>query len=138
MRLLDLSDVDFKNPNDLGLDDLDLEIPSQLDNHHLQYFVNLLGEKNVITETFIRVKASYGKGMIDQLRLRKKIVENLPDIVLWPETTEQIHAIVTYCDQHRIPLYIFGGGSTVTRGMEAVKGGVSLDLKPALSSGFRN
>ena len=33
-----------------------------------------------------------------------------------------------YCHDHRIPLYVYGGGSTVTRGMEAVKGGICLDL----------
>ena len=36
--------------------------------------------------------------------------------------------IVNYCHDHRIPLYVYGGGSTVTRGMEAVKGGICLDL----------
>jgi alkyldihydroxyacetonephosphate synthase len=99
-----------------------------MEKKHHTFFVNLLGNENVKTDTFTRVKASYGKGMIDQLRLRKKIVENLPDVVLWPETKEHIQSIVSYCDHHRLPVYIFGGGSTVTRGMEAVKGGVSLDL----------
>ncbi len=124
----DLSDADFETPIDLGLDDFNVEIPLTMEDYHLRYFVDLLNENNVKTETFIRVKASYGKGMIDQLRLRKKLVENVPDVVLWPETTDHIQTIVTYCDKNRIPIYIFGGGSTVTRGMEAVKGGVSLDL----------
>ncbi|MAT44567.1 MAG: FAD-binding oxidoreductase [Anaerolineaceae bacterium] len=121
-------DTDFGKPIDLGLEKFELEIPTQIKNEHFSFFVNLLGKENVITDTFTRVKASYGKGMIDQLRLRKKIVENLPDVVLWPEKKEHIQSIVSYCDDHKLPVYIFGGGSTVTRGIEAVKGGVCLDL----------
>jgi hypothetical protein len=40
-----------------------------------------------------------------------------------------IEKIVSYCDKQRIPIYIYGGGSTVTRSMEAVSGGVCLDMR---------
>lgn len=123
-----LSDADFHKPFALGLETVNMDYPLEMDNVHVLFFEELLGKKNVKDDVFIRIKASYGKGMIDQLRLRKKIVENLPDLVLWPETAQEIQSIVCYCDEHCIPIYIFGGGSTVTRGMEAVKGGVSLDL----------
>ena len=62
------------------------------------------------------------------MRLRKKIIENIPDVVLCPRSQKDIENIVAYCDENRIPLYVYGGGSTVTRGMEAVKGGVCLDM----------
>ncbi len=124
----DLSNAHFEKPGDLGLERVDLEITIQMEAGHVRYFVDLLGEENVKQDVYRRIRASYGKGMIDQLRLRKKIVENLPDLVLWPETTAQIVGIVSYCDENKIPMYVFGGGSTVTRGMEAVQGGVSLDL----------
>ena len=66
--------------------------------------------------------------MIDALRLRSKIIENIADVVLCPRDQSDVEAIVRYCDENRIPLYVYGGGSSVTRGMEAVKGGISLDL----------
>ena len=53
--------------------------------------------------------------MYDILRLRNKIVENVPDAVLYPDTKEQIEQVVTYCEEHRIPVYVYGGGSSVTR-----------------------
>jgi len=48
--------------------------------------------------------------------------------VLSPRSQPEVQAVVSYCHNNRIPLYVHGAGSTVTRGMEAVKGGVSLDM----------
>ena len=31
--------------------------------------------------------------------------------------------------EHHIPLYVYGGGSSVTRGVEPTKGGISLDMR---------
>ena len=39
-----------------------------------------------------------------------------------------MEALVKYCDEKHIPLYVAGGNSSVTRGKEAVKGGVCLDM----------
>jgi len=67
--------------------------------------------------------------MYDIMRLRRKRVDAVPDAVIYPETKEQIEQIVAYCAAKKIPLYVYGGGSSVTRGVECVKGGVSLDMR---------
>lgn len=123
-----MRDEDFQEPADLALDKVPDEIPCTLSEKQVQSFEDLLGPVNVKKDTASRIRASYGKGMIDALRLRKGIIENLPDLVLAPRTKEDIVAILAYCLEQKIPLYVFGGGSTVTRGMEAVKGGVTLDM----------
>lgn len=66
--------------------------------------------------------------MIDALRLRRKIIENLPEVVVAPRNQAEIEMIVAYANQHLIPIYIFGGGSSVTRGFEATRGGICLDM----------
>ena len=33
------------------------------------------------------------------------------------------------CAEKKIPLYVYGGGSSVTRGVECMKGGISLDMR---------
>ena len=63
------------------------------------------------------------------MRLRHKIIDSVPDVVLYPDTTEQVEKIVAYSTEHDIPLYVYGGGSSVTRGVEPVKGGISLDMR---------
>jgi alkyldihydroxyacetonephosphate synthase len=123
-----LSCTDMLVPENLALDKVEVEIPVTLDKIHLQKFVAMCGAENLRTDTFTRIKKSYGGGMIDALRLRKHIVENIADVVVAPRNQPEIEQLVAYCDQERIPMYVFGGGSTVTRGMEAVKGGVTIDM----------
>ena len=46
-----------------------------------------------------------------------------------PRDKNDIEKIVVYCNEHEIPLYVYGGGSSVTRGVECVKGGIQLDMR---------
>ncbi len=56
-------------------------------------------------------------------------MENLPDAVVYPGSKEEIERIVAFCHENSVPLYVYGGGSSVTRGVEAVCGGITLDLR---------
>jgi alkyldihydroxyacetonephosphate synthase len=125
-----LGDDDFKGyQEDLGLDEVKFDIPCRLDNAHLEHFAGIVGKENVRTDDYARMSVSYGKTMYDLMRSRQKIVENTPDAVLYPDNKEHIELIVAYCAANGIPLYVYGGGSSVTRGVECVKGGVSLDMR---------
>lgn len=119
---------DFESPLDLGLEPLGEEKRVDLDMPCMQHLREIAGPENVDYSTVRRVEASYGKGMIDALRLRAGIVENLPDAVVYPGSTEEVEALVRYCSEQRMPCYTRGGGSSVTRGTEAVRGGITLDL----------
>ncbi|MDR3312948.1 MAG: FAD-binding oxidoreductase [Oscillospiraceae bacterium] len=113
----------------LGLDPVKVEIPVRLAKEHIDALKAIVGEENVRTDDYARFSVAYGKTMYDLLRARSKIVENVPDVVVYPASKEQIEAIVAYVSQHKIPLYVYGGGSSVTRGVECVKGGISLDMR---------
>jgi alkyldihydroxyacetonephosphate synthase len=127
-KVLDLDDTDFTVPQRVGLEQVTEEIPSRLPDQVLDNLRRLVGDENVQTGTYSRLRASFGKSAIDQLRLRLHIIENLPDAVVCPRSREDIRAIVALCDAWRLPVYVFGAGSGVTRGAEAVKGGVTLDM----------
>lgn len=123
-----LTDDDFKVKREEGLDAVPVDIPSKLSKEQLEALGSIVGKENITTEVYHRLRVSYGKTMIDAIRLRKGMIENIPDAVLYPSSKKQIEAIVAYCSRECIPIYCKTGGSTVTRGMEAVKGGISLDL----------
>lgn len=126
-QTFDLTDADFTQPS-LALEPFDLVLPSALPASRASALKAIVGKENYSEDTYTRARASYGAGMLDALRLRHRIVENIPDVVLKPRHKEDVQAILKYCDEHAIPLYVYGGGSTVTRGMEAVKGGICLDF----------
>jgi len=52
-----------------------------------------------------------------------------PDYIVWPESTEEVAALLRVAGKHRIPVIPYGGGSGVCGGAMATGGGLVLDLK---------
>jgi D-lactate dehydrogenase (cytochrome) len=51
-----------------------------------------------------------------------------PDAVVYPQTTAEVSAIVTSCAQARVPIVPFGMGSSLEGHVNAIRGGISIDL----------
>ncbi|HPH97648.1 MAG TPA: FAD-binding oxidoreductase [Anaerolineaceae bacterium] len=127
-QVFNLTDEDFQQPHSLGLEPVEVKQPITLDERHITALRGLVTPAEVHTDGYSRLRVSYGAGMIDALRLRKKIIENLPDVVITPRHREDVLAVVTYCNEQHIPVTVYGGGSSVTRGTEATRSGVTLDM----------
>jgi alkyldihydroxyacetonephosphate synthase len=128
-HVFDMTDEDFRAPQETGNDPVSFDCPIKMSGEQIEAFRRIVGDENVQTDDYSRLQVAYGKTMIDTMRLREGIVENLPDIVLHPRHKEDIINIVAYCDEQKIPVYVYGGGSSVTRGVECMQGGVSLDMR---------
>ncbi|MEG2116534.1 MAG: FAD-binding oxidoreductase [Clostridia bacterium] len=125
-----MTDEDFNHYHgDVGLEEVRLNMPSKIKKEDLESFKMIVGNDGYSIDDYDRLAVAYGKTGYDCLRMRQGIFENLPDIVLYPDTHEQVVQIVDYCAKQKIPVYVYGGGSSVTRGVECVKGGVSLDMR---------
>lgn len=51
-----------------------------------------------------------------------------PDAAVWPETTEQVQAIVRFANEHQIPVIPRGAGTSLSGGVVPIKGGIIIDL----------
>jgi D-lactate dehydrogenase (cytochrome) len=51
-----------------------------------------------------------------------------PDAVVFPETTDEVVALVAICAADQVPIIPFGAGSSLEGHIAAIHGGVSLDL----------
>ncbi len=114
-----MTDDDFKDyTDDIGFDKVDLSAhPSKIAKKHVEALKKIVGDEFVTTEDYPRLAVAYGCTGYDLLRLRHKQIENVPDVVVYPDTTEQVEQLVAYATENKIPLYVYGGGSSVTRGM---------------------
>ena len=52
----------------------------------------------------------------------------LPDAVAWPETAEEVAAVLAVCNEARVPVVPWGTGTSLEGHALPVQGGVSLDL----------
>lgn len=112
----------------LGLDEVNDVPPCALPAQHVKAMQDIVGQDNVKVDGYTRLRATYGQAAIDVLRLREKRVDVISDLVVLPRHKEHVRQVVAYCHQHRIPLYVISGRTSVTRGFEPAKGGISLDL----------
>ncbi len=51
-----------------------------------------------------------------------------PDIVVWPENTNEVSRILQVCSQTGMPVIPFGAGTSLEGHTSATKGGVCLDM----------
>lgn len=127
--VFDMTDSDFQEKKEMGLEPVKYDHPSRFTQEQLNDLRAIVGRANVTVDDYARLSVAYGKTMIDLMRLRKHIVENVPDAVVYPRNRADIIGLVKYCTEHKIPMYVYGGGSSVTRGVEPVCGGITLDMR---------
>jgi alkyldihydroxyacetonephosphate synthase len=125
---LGMTDEDFREKRLTGDDRVSFQVPVGLPRPVLRKLEAVVGAENVRTDDYSRLRAAYGKTMIDLMRLRSGIVENIPDAVVRPGSGKDVEALVRLCHRLKIPVVVYGGGSSVTRGLECMKGGISLDM----------
>ncbi len=125
-----MTDEDFSHyDGSIGMEKVKLDQPSKISAEDLKALQEIVGKENVTTDDYPRLAVAYGKTGYDTLRLRQHKVDSLPDAVVYPSTHEEVQKIVTYCSEHHLPLYVYGGGSSVTMGVEPTLGGISLDMR---------
>jgi len=128
-----LSDKDFEKPFSTGNEIVNLKKKSNLTTSQIEMFVSISGQENVSTNEYERLKFSCGKTVEEALKLRDGQIDKITDLVIHPRNKKEISDIVRYCNNQKIPIYVFGGGSSVNFGFLPEKGGVTLVLATYLN-----
>lgn len=88
----------------------------------------IAGSQNISTEGYDRVRYSKGKTIEEAMMLRNGEPGDISDLVVHPRNKKDVQEIIRYCNTHKIPVYVYGGGSSVTLGLNPTKGGITLVL----------
>jgi len=121
------SEDELKQKHLFGDKEVKLENGS-LENEIITRFKDIVGNENVEIDDFSRANHSYGKYYADLLKLRTRIILTPPDAILYPRNEKEIEEILSICSEKKIAVTPVGGQSSVTRGVETPKKGISLDL----------
>lgn len=92
----------------------------------------VVGEAHVLTDDEVRRLRTRGKSTPDLLRQRSGDLDDAPDVVVRPGGHDDVAAVLSWAQEHRVAVVPFGGGTAVTGGLVAdptgLAGVVSLDL----------
>ncbi len=98
-----------------------------------QQFEDISGSENVRWDDYSRASHAFGKFYGDLLYLRKGEIATPPDLVVFPRSENEVEQILALCQQKNIAITPTGALSSVTRGAETPRGGISLDLTKHLN-----
>lgn len=123
-----LNDRDFQTRQNQGDKAVVLNpaVPMRLSVEQVRLFEDIVGENNVESGDYARVKFSSGKTMEEIHQLRSSAVGRICDLVVHPRNKADICQIVACANRQKIPLYVYGGGTSVTLAPKPVKGGITL------------
>lgn len=130
---------------DLGVDDAYFSVrhdgneplgpvpPSALDPALLDRLAEIVGQENVETGDYQRVRYSHGKLAEETVNLKRGVLHEVTDAVVHPRDKGEVEELVRLCDEQRVPLYVYGGGSSVNKGFLPQRGGITLVLSTHLN-----
>ena len=107
--------------------------PSRLSAAALADLRQAAGPDAVLDGRAERLRHTGGKSTTDLLRRRAGDAGDAPDAVLTPGSHDAVLAVLAAAQRHRIAVVPFGGGTSVSGGVEALDGGltavITLDLR---------
>ena len=87
-------------------------------------------------EAIGQLTAAFGNRVVTSRAVREQhgntmtwIVNQAPDAVVFPQSTEDVQRIVLICAKHGMPIIPFGTGSSLEGHVNAPQGGVSIDFR---------
>ena len=83
-------------------------------------FKEIVGKENHISEYEIRWVYAFGPTIFEK--------EWIPDLILLPQTTQQVAEILKLANNNRIPVTPRGSGTSLSGGSLSAFGGIILDL----------
>ncbi len=123
-----LSDNDFRERRHEGDERVRVKAPVRLKKAQVDRIARIVGKENISSSDYDRLKYAAGKTVEEAMRMREGKPGKVADLVVHPRNREDVTALVKLCNAERIPVYVFGGGSSVNFGLLPAKGGITMVL----------
>jgi alkyldihydroxyacetonephosphate synthase len=127
-ELFGLTDDDFKKRLREGDETVKLAVRPRLKAAHAERIARIVGRENVSTDDYDRLKFASGRTIEEAMMMRQGKPSRASDLVVHPRNKKDVQELVRYCNKERIPVYVYGGGSSVTFGLRPARGGITLVL----------
>jgi alkyldihydroxyacetonephosphate synthase len=124
---LQLDEDFFQNKRD-GNQPLGAVPASKLDPALLDEIRAIVNADNLQEDDYNRVKYSYGKLGDEMVNLKRGLLHEVTGAAVHPRDKFDVLKIVKLCNEKKVPIYVYGGGSSVNKGFLPQKEGITLVL----------
>lgn len=107
--------------------------PSRLPDGLLDALREATSSERALTSDFERAFHALGRSYPDLIRLRSESLDVAPDAVVYPESAEEVLAVLERCMAAGVAVVPFGGGSSVVGGVEADGGQTPAGRRPVVT-----
>ncbi len=121
-----MTDADFKKRQFEGHEVVTLDKKPGVSGAQIAAFQEMVGPENVSLDDYDRVKYSSGQTLREVFDLRHNRIADAVDLVVKPRNKHDVQNIVRYACEQKIPVSVYGGGSSVVQGIAPRHGGVVL------------
>lgn len=125
-------DLDGPSAPVISFDDLDIAAPT-LSSELSDAVAAALRPDQITSDAMDRVVHTYGKSLRDLLRIRRGDLGRLPDVIVYPESEDDVVAIMTVALDHDAVVIPFGGGTNISESLEPPRGEtrtvISVDMR---------
>lgn len=106
-----------------------IKIPTQtLKKGFVSQVVAIVGENGYSLDDIDRLSYSRDANFRAAIQSHYHVFENFPQIIVWPDTVEQISQLIKLAKQYKVAITPYGGGSGVCGGAISYNGGMTLNL----------
>jgi alkyldihydroxyacetonephosphate synthase len=89
---------------------------------------SMLKPNQIKTDPWIRIENSVGRSYLDLLQSRLGTFPSVVELVLFPDSHEQIQNILKTVNKYKIPLSVVAGRTSVTSGVQAPDNSIAINL----------
>ncbi|HUI40713.1 MAG TPA: FAD-binding oxidoreductase [Terriglobia bacterium] len=103
------------NPDDVNASSYPTYISPPLENPAFQEGIRqFLNEEQITADGLLRLRHGHGQTQDEMFAIKYDRLERIPDLVVFPESDEQVAQLVAAAKRHGVSLVPFGGGTNVT------------------------
>ncbi len=111
--------IDLDGPRESVLDFDELAIDPPVPNEAFSAALSdRLRPDQITSEPMERVVHAYGKSVRDLLRIRRGDLGRMPDLIVYPESEDDVVAIMETALAHSVVVIPFGGGTNISESLE--------------------
>ena len=121
-----LTDDDFVKRIEEGDEKVRIGRPVRLSKSKVDKIARIVGRENISSSDYGRLRYAAGKTVEEAMQMRQGKPGKVADLVVHPRHKEDVKELVRLCNSERIPVYVYGGGSSVNFGLLPARGGITL------------